>query len=206
MTWTKIIRIFALCSVAMVACVADAQRPSGPHLTTEYAGCSIPDGPKIVEVTPRAPGIRARAVLTMKGTESVELDDGLRIRFGYSKQDLYANVDVESIPEASYAKSKAALIDNFEYVLASSDNVRNYKLKPRLNGFEIQGLDRTKIGGDTMGMYLFFDNPTHTAVTVYFLNEQPATHFKTMQQYAAMRDHFLDSYTACVRKALGAAR
>ncbi len=139
---------------------------------------------------------------TLTGTAAVQIDDGRRIRFGFSEQEPYANVDVESIPEADYAKSKTALTDNFEYVLASGDSLRNYKLKPRLNGFEIQGLDRTKLEGDTLGMYLLFNNPTHTAITIYFLNEQPPKHIQTMQQYAAQRDQFLQNYTACVRRDL----
>jgi hypothetical protein len=31
-------------------------------------------------------------------------------------------------------------------------------MKPRLNGFEIQGLDRSKREGGVLGIYLFFDD------------------------------------------------
>jgi hypothetical protein len=203
MNFTGKIRVFAICCVALLACApAVAQQASSPDPFAAYVNCGVPNGPQIIEVTPRAPGASTRPVRTLTGTAAVNIDDGRRIRFGYSEQEPYANVDIESIPAAAYAKSKAALTDNFEFVLASGDSVRNYKLKPRLNGFEIQGLDRTKREGETLGMYLLFDNPTRTALTIYFLNQQQPTHSQNMQQYAAQRDQFLQSYTSCVRKGL----
>lgn len=203
MNFTGKIRAFAIaCLALLVYGPILAQQASSSDPFAAYLGCTLPNGLQIIEVTPRAPGISARPVRTLTGTAAVDIADGRRVRFGYSEQEPYANVDIESIPDASYAKSKAALIDNFEYVLASGEDVRNYKLKPKLNGFEIQGLDRTKLEGDTLGMYLLFDNATHTAVTIYFLNEEPPKHFQTIQQYAALRDQFLQSYTACIRKGL----
>ena len=145
MNFTGKIHAFAICCLALfLSAPAVAQQASSADPFAAYIGCTLPNGPQIIEVTPRAPGISARPVHTLTGTAAVNIDDGRRIRFGYSEQEPYANVDVESIPDASYAKSKAALIDNFEYVLASGDDVRNYKLKPKLNGFEIQGLDHRR--------------------------------------------------------------
>jgi hypothetical protein len=122
--------------------------------------------------------------------------------FAYPDEDFYANVKVELLPEESYAQSKTALIDNFEYILASGDNTRNYALKPKLNGFEIQGLDRSKREGGVLGIYLLFEDATRTVVTIYFLNQEPPKRFKTMEEYAVLRDRFLNSYTSCIRAGL----
>jgi len=130
---------------------------------------------------------------------------GRRVMFAYPDEDFYANVKVEVLPADSYADSKASLIKNFEYTLASGDNARNYKLKPQLNGFEIQGLDRAKREGGVLGIYLFFDDPTRTVTTIYFLNQEPPKRFKTMEEYAAVRDKFLTAYTSCIRENLNTA-
>jgi hypothetical protein len=122
--------------------------------------------------------------------------------FAYPNEDFYANVKVEILPAEGYAESKDALISDFEHTLASGDNSRNYALKPQLNEFEIQGLDRSKREGGVLGIYLLFDNPTRTVITIYFLNQEPPKRFHTMQEYASVRDHFLSEYTSCIRKAL----
>jgi hypothetical protein len=130
------------------------------------------------------------------------MTDGRRVMFAYPNEDFYANAKVEILPADSYAKSKEALIGEFNYILASGDTSRNYALKPQLNGFEIQGLDRTKREGGVLSIYLLFDDPTRTVTTIYFLNQETPTHFKTMAEYASLRDHFLTGYTSCIRKAL----
>jgi hypothetical protein len=122
--------------------------------------------------------------------------------FAYPGEDFYANVKVEFLPDQGYEKAKQALIANFEYLLASGDNSRNYDLKSHLNGFEIQGLDRSKREGGVLGVYLLFDNPTHSVLTIYMLNQEPPIRFKSMTEYAALRDRFLFGYMACIRKAL----
>jgi hypothetical protein len=124
--------------------------------------------------------------------------------FAYPGEDFYAYVKVEILPAENWADLRAALIDNFDYLLASGDNVRNYKLRDQLNGFAMQGLDRTKRDGGVLGLYLLFDDRTHTAATIYFLNQDPAVRFKNMEEYGVLRDNFLKDYTACIRKNLTA--
>ena len=122
--------------------------------------------------------------------------------FAYPGEDFYANVKVEILPKEVYAESKVAYIDDFNYTLTSGDNLRNYTLKPQLNGFQIQGLDRSKREGGVLGIYLMFGDPTHTMTTIYFLNQEPPKRFKTMSEYAAIRDRFLNEYTSCIRKGI----
>jgi hypothetical protein len=153
-----------------------------------------------------APGIKTRTVQTLTGYASVNMLDGRRIMFAYPGEDFYANVKVEFLPARSFAASKAALNDNLDYLLASGDNARNYKLKPKLNEFEITGIDRAKREGGVLGVYLLFDNPTHAVITIYFLNQEPPKRFKTMAEYAALRDRFLAAYTSCIRAKIEAAR
>ena len=168
-----------------------------------YVSCSVSGGPNVVETAPLAMGVEERTVQTLKGPVQVPLLAGRRVMFAYPGEDFYLNMKVERLDAETYATSKAHLIDNFDYLLASGDNVRNYRLKPSLNGFDVSGLDRSKREGGVLGIYLLFDNASHTAMTLYFLNQEPPKRFQTMEQYAALRDAFLRSYTTCVRHELG---
>lgn len=167
-----------------------------------YTRCTLSDGLSVVETAPLAFGVTSRTVTTMKGPYNVALAAGRRVMFAYPEEDFYANVKVEILPAEGYADSKDALISDFEHTLSIDDNSRNYALKPRLNQFDIQGLDRSKREGGVLGVYLLFDDPTRTVITIYFLNQEPPKRFHNMQEYAAIRDRFLNEYTSCVRKAL----
>lgn len=182
--------------------VFSAQGQSGPDLFVAYSGCSLADGLSVVETAPLAPSVTSRTVKTVLGTEQVPLVAGRRVMFAYPGEDFYANVKVELLPAPGYEQTKKALIANFEYLLASGDNSRNYALKPHLNGFDIQGLDRSKREGGVLGVYLLFDDATHTVLTIYMLNQEPPHRFRTMEEYATLRDAFLSGYTGCIRKGL----
>jgi hypothetical protein len=169
-----------------------------------YTGCTLSEGLSVVETAPLASGVTSRTVTTLKGPYTVALLTGKRVMFAYPGEDFYANVKIEILPKESYAESKNALISDFDHTLASGNISRNYNLKSRLNGFQIQGMDRVKREGGVLGIYLFFDEPTHMVTTIYFLNQEPPKQFKTMEEYAAIRDRFLNEYTACIRKAIPA--
>jgi len=166
---------------------------------TPYTGCRLPNGLDVVETSPLAPGIHSRTVKTLHGPFDVSIIEGRRIMFAYPDETFYANVKVEVLPVDGYAESRAALIDDFDGIVAGNGNSRNYKLSSQLNGFRIQGLDRDKREGGVLGIYLFFDDPNHTVTTIYFLNQEPPKRFTTMDQYAMWRDRFLNDYTACIR-------
>jgi len=198
---TALIGSLALLGSAALAQVESANSPFAP-----YTGCSFPDGLSVVETAPLAPGVTSRTVQVINGTYNVRMVAGRRVMFAYPGEDFYANVKVEILPADGYAETRMGLIKNFEWMLASSDNSRNYRLKSQLNGFDIQGLDRAKREGGVLGVYLFFDNQTHTVTTIYFLNQEPPKRFTTMEQYASLRDRFLNTYTACIRSALNGSK
>ena len=120
--------------------------------------------------------------------------------FAYPEKDFYANVKVEILPEKNYAETRQFLIDGFDYTLTSGGgNTRNYGLKPTLNGLDVRGLDRDKLEGGALGLYLLLDDPSRMVTTIYFLNQEPKDRsFQTMEEYRAMRDRFLGTYTACI--------
>ena len=126
--------------------------------------------------------------------------EGRRVMFAYPDKDFYANVKVEILPEKNYAETRQFLIDSFDYTLASGDgDTRNYGLKPMQHGLDVRGLDRDKLEGGVLGLYLLLDDTSRIVTTIYFLNQEPKDRsFQTMEEYRAMRDLFLGTYTACV--------
>jgi hypothetical protein len=193
----RAIGITTLCTSAALS-----QGVSQPNIFTPYTGCSLSEGLSVVETAPLAPGVKARTVTTTKGPYTIALLEGRRIMFAYPEEDFYANVKVEVLPQTGYAESKDALIGDFEHTLASGEVSRNYALKPHLNGFDIQGMDVSKREGGVLGIYLLFDNPYRIVTTIYFLNQEPPKRFKTIEEYAVLRDRFLNEYTTCIRKNL----
>ena len=165
-----------------------------------YTGCKFSDELSVVETSPLAPGIHERTVQTSKGPRQVPMVEGRRVMFAYPGKDFFANVKVEILPEKDYAETRQTLVDNFDYMLAASkDSTRNYELKPKLNGLDIRGLDRDKLEGGVLGVYVLFDDASRILTTIYFLNQEPKDRsFQTIEEYRMARDRFLSSYVACI--------
>lgn len=202
MTYVRRYIAMALLLVACRSSPALAQTESSETTFKPYTTCRLQDGLSVVETAPLAPGVTTRMVQTLKGNRAITMLDGRRVMFAYPGEDFYANVKVEVLPATNWDDLRTALADNFDFLLASGDDVRNYRLKPQINGFAVQGQDRPKREGGVLGFYLLFENTTHTAITIYFLNQEPAVRFKTLEEYAVLRDRFLNEYTACIRKGL----
>lgn len=152
-----------------------------------------------MQVDPLGPGIASREVETDSGSRQIDLEAGLRIMFAYPNTDFYANAKAELLPAANYAQLKQFLLENLQHL--GQGNIMNTSLHSPLNGFEAHGLDREKLEGGVLGIYLLFDDSAHVATTIYMLNQEPQDRkFQTIEEYGHLRDRFLDAYTACIRK------
>ncbi|MBB5316464.1 hypothetical protein [Tunturibacter empetritectus] len=192
--------VFSSFVSSLVSSVAQSSVRLDSSAFDRYTGCRFSDELAVVETSPLAPGIHERTVETLKGPRQVGMVEGRRVMFAYPGKDFYANVKVEILPEKDYAETRQTLVDNFDYFLASSkDSTRNYGLKPKLNGLDIRGLDRDKLEGGVLGIYLLLNDATRMVTTIYFLNQEPKDRsFQTIEDYRMMRDRFLSTYTACV--------
>jgi hypothetical protein len=191
---TRTLALWLLAAPAALAQITPALRP--------YTACTFDDGLTVTDLSPLPPGVQGRTVDTLTGKARVPLLRGERVLFSYPETDFFANVKVEQLPPDAFEQGKKDLISNFDHILASgNDGARNmtYALKPTLNGFEVHGLDRLKLEGSTLGIYLLIDDRTHIVTTVYFPNQEPRMRkFSTLDEYANLRDHFLNAYTSCV--------
>ena len=165
-----------------------------------YTRCIFPDGLEIVAVDPLAPGVTARTVETSTGKKLVPMLAGIRIMFAYPNTDFFANVKAEKLPASQYSKLKQILIENFDFVLASSPSDRiNSRVASLLPGLDVRGLDRDKLEGGTLGLYLIFDDRKQVVVSIYLLNQEPQQRkFQTLDEYWDLRDQFLLRYASCI--------
>jgi len=167
-----------------------------------YTACKFDDGLAAIETSQLPAGIQGRTVETLTGPRQVAIVRGEHITFSYPSTSFFATVKVEQLPPDTFAQGKADLISNFDHILAGGDDsARNmsFALRPLLNGFEVYGMDRKKLEGNTLGIYLLIDNRTHIVASVFFFNQEPQLRkFSTLAEYANLRDHFLDAYTSCV--------
>jgi hypothetical protein len=187
-----------LVSTLVCAVVAPAAYAQSDPILAAYASCTFADGLQIVQIDSLAAGITSRQVQTDNGVRQIDLEAGLRIMFAYPDTDFYANVKAERLPATRFQGLRQALLDNFDFM--AHGNTVNTSLKSPMNGFEIKGLDREKLEGGVLGVYLLFDTQDHTATTIYLLNQEPeARKFQTIDEYRALRDRFLTSYTSCIR-------
>lgn len=192
-TLMNIVAISCLC----VAAPFVAAQAASPALQP-YTSCRFADGLQVVDVTPLGPGITSREVDTDSGPREVDLEAGVRVMFAYPNTDFYANVKAELLPAGEYPQLKRYLLENFDH-LAHGNKV-NTALRSPLHGFEVHGLDREKLEGGVLGVYLLFDNSGHVVTTIYLLNQEPqARKFQTLSEYGELRDRFLAAYTACIR-------
>jgi hypothetical protein len=175
-----------------------AQSAPGADVLTPYASCRFSDGLSIVRTDPLPSEIAFRNVETDSGQRQIDMQAGLRIMFAYPDSDFYANVKAELLPAGNYPKLKQYLLDNFQHL--SHGNIVNTTLRSPLNGFEIHGLDREKLEGGVLGIYLFFDEQAHVVTTIYLLNQEPQSRkFQSLEEYRSLRDRFLSSFTTCIR-------
>lgn len=164
-----------------------------------YTACRFEDGLALSETLPLPSSAVGRTVETMHGTAHIPLLRGERLFFSYPATDPFAKVVVEQLPAGSFDESKADLVSNFDQILSSDNGTRNYALKPTLNGFEIYGLDRSRLQGGAVGVYLLIDDRSGIVTTIYFLDASPGSRkFADIAEYTRLRDHFLNTYTTCL--------
>jgi hypothetical protein len=187
--------------VAAAAAQGSGRSAAIPKPLVPYTTCAFPDGLRIVQTDPLAPGVASRTVETAAGTQSIALEGGERVMVAYPLTDFFANVKVELLPANRYAALKKTLIDNLHFLeLEKGGPTQALALPVGLHGFEVHGNDRRKLEGNVLGMYLMFDDKAHVATTIYFLNQQSwERKFQTIDEYGGLRDNFLRTYTGCVR-------
>jgi hypothetical protein len=190
--------VLAILMILAGARFTAAQSEGNPDVLAPYTSCHFADGLKIVQIDPLAPGVTSREVDTDSGPRRIDINAGLRIMLAYPDTDFYANVKADLLPAEKYPELKKDLLDNFQHL--AHGNTVNTAMRSPLNGLEVHGLDRDKLEGGVLGVYLLFDNDAHLVTIIYLLNQEPQSRkFQTIGEYHTLRDQFLAAYTGCIQ-------
>lgn len=165
-----------------------------------YTQCTFADGLRIVATDSLAPGVTARTVETAAGNKLAPMLAGVRVMFAYPNTDIFANVKAERLPSSQYSGLKQILIENFDYLRASSPSFRiSNAIGPFPRHLDVRGMDRNKMEGGTLGFYLIFDDKKQVVVSIYLLNQEAQQRkFQSLDEYRRLRDQFLSRYASCI--------
>jgi hypothetical protein len=139
---------------------------------------------------------------TKAGKTSINVETGYRVLVAYLETELFGNLKVERLPAAEYQKEKSALLSSLDF-LAIEPGMDGRVQTGVKHGFNLYGVNRSKLEGGVLSIYNLFDDNEHVAVTMYLLNDEPANRkFDSISKYVLVRDAFLESYTSCLAQNL----
>ena len=194
--------VAALAGVAMLAGLPCTAQQATAKVLTPYTTCYFPDGLTVASANSLSPDEASRTVETADGSQHIDPVTSEQVMFAYPFTDFFANVKVEELPAAQYPALKKILVANLEYLGKKTPNIlANDALPANLHGFEVHGHDLERLESSVLGMYVMFDDASHVVTTVFFLNQESwRRKFQSMGEYRTLRDHFLTTYTGCVRE------
>jgi hypothetical protein len=178
-----------------VSSEAVATGPSIPLELGRYLTCGTLTSAHVSGMTELFPANTVRPLQTDEGRREIHIVDGWRLNYVNDALEPIATMKVELLG-GTYIQEKTILISNFEYLLHSDELAERALNLPTANGFDIRGFNHKNLLGDTLGVYLLFDDKTHVEVTLYFANNR----FKSIAAYETSRDSFLADYTRCVNE------
>jgi hypothetical protein len=179
-------------------------QPSNPSSLKPYLTCKFDDGLKIVETSRHRQATspdRFRTVETNGVEEKVSVVDGYRIMVAYPKTHYFANIKAENSNPDDYEKDKETVIANLKSVTSTAGDIESKEpTKISYNGFEGYSSSRKTLNMGTLGIVMLFSDTRHEILTIYLLNQEPKHRkFQTIEEWRALRDNFLNNYTACIK-------
>ena len=162
-----------------------------------FSRCKLGGDFEIVQVD-RLPGTVTRSLQTPVGPKEVVMTDGYRILITYQNEP-FVNLKAEQFDKARYSNDKQSLIDSLGPSAKGTPNSESEKpAKSKMGRFESYAINRTKLEGGVLSMYLWFDDSDAQVLTAYILNDEPAARkFKTIDEYRDLRDRFLQKLSGC---------
>lgn len=166
-----------------------------------FTSCSLKSGLRIVQVDRLPEKSKERTVRTSKGDEKISMADGYRVMVAYNdRRDWFANIKVESSVAADYETNKQKAIENLKWAASTTNELQHPEpVKISINGHDGYETSKRSLNGSMLGIYLFFYDADRTIMTIYFINQNAnRMKFQTIEEWRAVRDEFLDTYTTCV--------
>ncbi len=187
---------------------ANSAKAAAADGLSHYVQCDF--SPFRVEESAERDQYFTRTVTTVEGEHTIEVFHGYSLHIAY-KETPFVNFKAEKVGQSAsdpkYLKNKQTLIENLKYLSSGPGSEMAQPWPSLLNGFEVYAINRKQMEGGVLSIYLLFRDPDQAAITLYMLNTPPESpQFRTLEEYRALRDRFLNTYTACTGTHAGTAR
>jgi hypothetical protein len=170
-----------------------------------FTTCELDSGLRIVQVDRLPKNVKSRTVTTSKGDQEISLADGYRVMVAYNDdRDWFANIKAEKSVTTEYERDKELVIENLKWAASKSKELESQEpVKVSFGEYEGYGTSKRTLVGDMLGIYVLFSDANRTITTLYFINQNPKRkRFQTIEEWRALRDEFLKTYTTCLKKTL----
>jgi hypothetical protein len=165
-----------------------------PDKLNHYTQCNL--GQFIVEESSERDRLFYRTVTTSEGDRQIEVIHTFRLHIAYQGTP-FVNFIAERLG-TSYATDKKTLIEGLRGLSTEPDTEPVVPWPAFMSGFEVYGINRQRLGGGVLSIYMLFHDADQTVVTIYLLNTPPESpKFRTLDEYHGLRDQFLKTYTTC---------
>ena len=143
---------------------------------------------------------------TAAGEKEITRIDSYRILVAYPKTDAFVNIRPEKSRPDAYIQDKQNAIEELRHLISTGKEMESTEpIKATYNGFESYGLNRRTLEiGNTVGVYVLFNDTDQTITTIYFFNAKPKKRkFQTIGEWKTLKENFLNNYTRCINNNSG---
>lgn len=191
---------FAIALILLSPLLRSTQQTEDTDNLRSYIACPFGDKYQVEESVERSQPFM-RPVVTPNGENVVEVLHGWSLHIAYDHTP-FVNFKAERLGKSNYLRDKKTLISNLEDAAIHTAGMQTTKPGGAAwNGLEVYSINRTQLEGGVLSIYLLFRDSDRVVVTLYLLNTPPEVpKFKTIEEYYAVRDGFLNSYAACISK------
>jgi len=150
-----------------------------------------------------SPSVVSRQVDTATGPMHVSIEDGYRLMIYRSSTSPLVNLKLERSAAGQFAKDRDAIVRQMAALAAGTQPPAQVHVEnSTVNGIEIVAINKPAM--ETPGvisMLQLFDAATGTIATVHVLNQEgPAREFNSEADFAGLRDRFIGTLTACMKR------
>jgi hypothetical protein len=167
-----------------------------------FTSCDLNNGLRIVQVDRLPKDVKSRTVQTSKGDQKISLADGYRVMVAYNEdRDWFTNIKAEKSLATEYERDKERVIENLKWAASTSKELESQEpVKVSFGEFEGFGTSKRTLTGNMLGIYVLFSDADHTITTFYFIEQNSKRkRFQTIEEWRALKDEFLTTYTTCVK-------
>jgi len=151
---------------------------------------------------------RTLARETADGVKGISRTDSYDVLITFKDKMRFADVRPDRSDPNKYEDDKKVALENLQYYNDTGKAMSSGKpLEKTYNGFLTYSIYRSELIGNQLGISLIFDDTNNMITTIYFVNapkNSDGKNYKTIEEWSKLRERFLDSYTNCVAKNLGA--